>query len=121
MSIFEQEQKPEYRKAPRHSWEYYGITKERCKQLTEYIQSGRYAALTSQAAHRTNEMIAPYILLSVKENRSYEDVEYAEGLGRIPCGRTDFYGYRRYFMSIFDRELRRLENEGKLKESEESR
>lgn len=107
LSIFEPPE-PKYHKTPRYSWDYYGITKERYKQLTEYIQSGRYAALASQAAYRADENIAEYILLSARKNRSYEGIEYTEGLGRIPCGRTDFYGYRRYFYHLIDLELRRI-------------
>ena len=103
--------KPQYQKAPRHSWDHYGITKERYKQLTEYIQSGRYASLASQAAHRANEMIAEYILLTVVKNVSYDTLQKKWELGemeQIPYCRTDFYGYRRYFYSLFDRELRRI-------------
>lgn len=46
--------------------------------------------------------------LFVTENRSYEDIEYEEGLGWIPYGRTDFYGHRRYFYYLLDKELRRI-------------
>lgn len=109
-SIFGSPPEPKYQKAPRYSWEHYGISKERYKQLAEYIRSGKYASVASQAAHKANETIAEYILLSVMKNRSYEDIEYAERLGRIPCGRTDFYGYRRYFISLFDKEIRRIED-----------
>ena len=107
-SIFGSPPEPKYQKAPRYSWEHYGISKERHKQLMEYIRSGKYASVASQAAHTANETIAEYILLSVMKNRSYEDIEYAERLGRIPCGRTDFYGYRRYFISLFDKEMRKI-------------
>lgn len=104
ISIFKEKKK----NTPRYSWEYYGITKERYKELIEYIQSGRYAYLASQAAHTANEIISEYILLSVMENRSYEGVENAEGLGRIPCGRTDFYGIRRYFFHVVDKKLKEM-------------
>lgn len=96
---------------PRNSWQYYGITKERYRQLTEYIQSGRYAALASQAAHTANETIAEYILLSVTQNKSYDALKVKwelKEMERIPYCRTDFYGIRRYFMSIFDKEMRRI-------------
>lgn len=55
LSIFEPQLQPQYQSAPRHSLSYYGISKAREKQLTEYIQSGRYASLASQAAHRANK------------------------------------------------------------------
>lgn len=111
LSIFEQQANPQYHSVPRHSWQHYGITKERYRQLTEYIKSGRYASLASQAAHTANEMVAGYILLSVIGKLSYEGIEklWARGgIDRIPYGKTDFYGIRRYFFSIFDKELRRI-------------
>lgn len=106
-SIFDAPQK-RYQKAPRHSWQHYGITKQRRRELTDMIRSREYVSLASSAAHTANENISEYILLSVMKKHSYEGVEYAEGLGRIPCGRTDFYGYRRYFYYLFDKELRRI-------------
>lgn len=111
LSIFDQPPELKYQKAPRYSWEYYGISKERYRQLTEYIQSGRYASLASQVAHTANKDIAEYILLSVKKNLSYEGLrrlwELRE-IERIPCGRSDFYGWRRYTYSLIDKEFRRI-------------
>lgn len=106
MSIFDVDQ-PTPKKAPRHSWQYYGITRQRYKELAALIRSGKYASLASSAAHTANEMLSGYILCSIIEKRSYEGVEWLDG-HRIPCGRTDFYGYRRYFFSIFDKEMRRI-------------
>ena len=110
-SIFDTPQEPQHHSAPRHSWQHYGIRKERYRQLTEYIQSGKYAYFASQAAYAANEEIAEYILLSVKENKSYDTLgvkwELKE-MERIPYCRTDFYGIRRYFYSLFDKELRRI-------------
>lgn len=111
MSIFDAPPQTQYQSAPRHSWEYYGISKERYRQLTEYIQSGRYASLASQAAHTANEMISEYILLSVTQNKSYDALRVKwelKEMERIPYCRTDFYGIRRYFMSLFDKEMRRI-------------
>lgn len=111
LSIFEPPPEPKYQKAPRHSWQYYGITKERYRQLTEYIQSGRYASLASQAAYTANKDIAEYILLSVKENLSYEGLQRLwdlKKIERMACGRSDFYGWRRYVYSLIDKELRRM-------------
>ena len=96
---------------PRYPWEHYGITKSRYRQLTEYIQSGRYASLASQAAHTANKDIAEYILLSVTQNKSYDALRVKwelKEMERIPYCRTDFYGIRRYFYSLFDKELRRI-------------
>ena len=111
LNIFEQQANPQYHSVPRYSWQHYGITKERYRQLTEYIQSGRYASLASQAAHTANETIAEYILLSVKENKSYDALRVKwelKEMERIPYCRTDFYGIRRYFVAIFDKEMRKI-------------
>ena len=111
LSIFDTPQDPQHHSVTRHSWRHYGITKERYMQLTEYIQSGRYASLVSQAAHRANETIAEYILLSVTQNKSYDALRAKwelKEMDRIPYCRTDFYGIRRYFYSLFDKELRRI-------------
>lgn len=111
LSIFDTPQEPQYQSVPRHSWQYYGISKERYRQLTWYMQSGKYASLALQAAHRANETIAEYLLLSASQNKSYDALEklWARGeIERIPYGKTDFYGVRRYFYSLFDKELKRI-------------
>jgi len=111
MSIFEPQPQPQYQSAPRHSWQYYGISKERYMQLTEYIQSDRYAYVARQAAHTACNEFAEYILLSVSKNISYEGLEklWARGeIERMPCGRSDFYGWRRYFYHLFDLEVSNL-------------
>lgn len=111
LSIFETPQKPQYHSAPRYSWQHYGITKERYRQLTEYIQSGRYASLASQAAHTANETIAEYILLSVTQNKSYDALRVKwelKEMEQIPYCRTDFYGIRRYFFSIFNEKMKEI-------------
>ena len=111
LNIFDTPQEPQHHSVPRHSWEYYGISKQRYRHLTEYIQSGRYASLALQAAHRANEMIAEYILLSVTQNKSYDALRVKwelKEMERIPYCRTDFYGIRRYFYHLFDLEVRRI-------------
>lgn len=111
VSIFEQQANPQYQSVHRYSWEYYGITKERYRQLTECIQSGRYASLASQAAHTANEMIAEYILLSVTQNKSYDALRVKwelKEMERIPYCRTDFYGIRRYFFAIMNEEMKKI-------------
>lgn len=97
-----------YHRAPRASWDKYGINRERYIELRTAIRSGRYTDLVKSAAYTANESIAEYILLSVIQNKSYEGVEYVDGLGRIPCGRTDFYGYRRLFYHLMDEELKKV-------------
>lgn len=109
LSIFDTP--PQSQSTPRHSWEHYGISKARYKQLTEYIRSGISASIASQAAHRANEMIAEYILLSVTQNKSYDALKAKwelKEIEQIPYCRTDFYGIRRYFYHLFDLGVRRI-------------
>lgn len=111
LTIFEQEYKRQYQSAPRHSWEYYGISKARYRQLTEYIQSGRYNYVARQAAHTANKDIAEYLVMSVVENLSYDELQKMwelKKIERMACCRTDFYGYRRLFYHLFDLELRKI-------------
>lgn len=111
LRIFDTPQKPQYQSAPRHSWQYYGISKERYRKLTEYIQSGKYTSVARQAAHAANKEIAEYILLSVKKNLSYDELQKMwelKKIERMACCRTDFYGYRRYAMHLFDLEMRKI-------------
>lgn len=96
----------------RKTWEDYGISKERYKELKEYICSGIYVSAATIAAYEANKNIAEYILLSVKENKSYDDLRVKWELReaeRIPYCRTDFYGIRRYFYYLFDLELKKIE------------
>ena len=111
LSIFDTLHEPQCHSAPRHSWQHYGISEERYRQLTEYIQSGRYASLASQAAHRANETIAEYILLSVTQNKSYDALRVKwelKEMERIPYCRTDFYGIRRYFFHIMNQKMKEI-------------
>lgn len=111
LSIFEPPPQPQYQSAPRHSLSYYGISKAREKQLTEYIQSGRYASVARQTAHTVNKDIAEYILLSVTENLSYDELQKMwelKKIERMACCRTDFYGIRRYFFAIMNEEMKKI-------------
>lgn len=109
LSIFDPP--PQYQSAPRHSWQHYGISKERYRKLTEYIQSGRYAPASRQAAHIANKDIAKYLVMSVVENLSYDELQKMwelKKIERMACCRTDFYGYRRLFYHLFDLEVGRI-------------
>lgn len=110
MQIFALLSSKKYRRAPRASWNTYGISRERYKELRTLVQSGKYDDEARLAADEANTSIAQYILISVMKNKSYEGIEYVEGLGRIPCGRTDFYGYRRLFYYLLDKELKNKVN-----------
>lgn len=110
MSIFDTPQ-TKYQGTPRHPIRHYGLTDERVAELEKLIQSGIYASLASQAAHTANEMIAEYILLSVTQNKSYDALRVKwelKEMEQIPYCRTDFYGIRRYFIALFDKEMRRI-------------
>lgn len=79
--------------------------------MTEYIQSGRYTSVARQSAHTANKYIAEYLLLSVTENLSYDELQKMwelKKIERMACGRSDFYGYRRLFYHLFDLEVRRI-------------
>lgn len=109
MSIFDVPSQSQ--SAPRKSWRYYGIDKKRYNHLVEYIRSGRYTPLALSAAHTACEIASRHILLSIEKNLSYDDLERMwtlKEIERIPVGRSDFYGWRRYFFSILDKELRRI-------------
>lgn len=97
---------PTLQREPRASWDTYGISRARYLELRAAARSGRYDDEARLAANEANTSIAQYILLSVMKNKSYERIEYLEGLGRIPCGRTDFYGYRRLFYHLLDEKLK---------------
>lgn len=58
--------------------------------------------MIDQAAMAASPEIYPYILKSVTNDLSYPFIEYDEKLGRIPIGRTEFYGYRRLFYHYLD-------------------
>lgn len=109
MSIFEPP--PQQTGTPRHTIEYYGLTDERVAELVKLIQSGRYDPLALQAAHRADKDAAEYIILSIKQNLSYDALEklWARGdIDRIPCSRTGFYYTKKYFYHLFDLEVRRI-------------
>ena len=106
MQIFALLSAKQYQRAPRASWNTYGISRERYLALRAAVRSGRYDKEARLAADEANASISQYILLSVMKNKSYEGIEYVDGFGRIPCGRTDFYGYRRLFYHLFNEKLK---------------
>lgn len=102
---------PDFPPTPRYSWGYYGISKERYKQLTEYIKSEKYGLIATEAAYTIDRIIGKYILLSIIENKSYDDLKKESELKkieRVPCGRTDFYGMRRKFYHIMDKKMKAI-------------
>ena len=53
--------------------------------------------IIEEAAIATNVSIWRYLLRSVTQDLTYEQIDYDEEQGRITICRTDFYGYRRLF------------------------
>lgn len=103
--------KRDYTKLARfYSWEDYGIDRNRLNELKEYCKDKKYKEQVTMSAYLAEPYVAKWIIKSVCTGKTYEKVEYDRELGRIPCGRTDFYGYRRRFYDIFDLEMRKIEN-----------
>lgn len=86
----------------RASWQDYGITKGRYKELQNIVKSGEYDKVVLNSAIKADEKVARHIILSVVEELSYEKIEFNEKLGRCPIGRTNFYGVRRLFFHYLD-------------------
>lgn len=105
--------KEQTRKAPlpRYvTFDNYGITAERYRELRAVCQSGEHSDTVRLAAYTANPEIAEYILLSVMEDVSYDSFNipvYEEMLGGIYICRTDFYGYRRLFYHHLDQLLKK--------------
>lgn len=109
LSIFEQELTSRPQSTPRKTWEDYEIDRGRREKLRMMCRDKAYGNLVRQLAYRANADIAEYIIKSVTESKSYDRLEFNPELGRIPYGKTDFYGIRRYFYYLFDLEVRKEE------------
>ena len=110
MSFFDKPKKPKLIRF--FTWDDYGISIARYEELQKICQSRKYDDLARSLAYQANKDIAEYILLSVREDVSYDKFDlpkYKNKLGRICVCRTDFYGYRRLFYHMFDERIR--ENE----------
>lgn len=88
--------------APRLGFNAYNISRERYIELRDGCASGKYSRETLQEACRGLEFIEPWIILSVTKSKSYDLIEFDFKLGRIPIGRSDFYGFRRKFYHNLD-------------------
>ena len=88
--------------APRLSFEAYNISRERYIELREGCEVGKYSRETLSKACRGLEFIEPWIILSVTKSKSYDLIVFDYKLGRIPVGRSDFYGFRRKFYHNLD-------------------
>ncbi len=100
-------------KGIRASWEDYGITPERLHELTGIVRSEKYDSMVLSAARKADESAAGHIIMSVKENVSYETLEARQAAGkieRITLGRSDFYGTRRLFFHYLDTALKSVKH-----------
>lgn len=88
--------------APRLGFNAYNISRERYIELRNGCAAGKYSRETLSKACRGLEFIEPWIILSVTKSKSYDLIEFDFKLGRIPIGRSDFYGYRRRFYYNLD-------------------
>lgn len=89
----------------RASYADYNISPQRLNELTGIVRSGKYDAVVLSAARKADESAAGHIIMSVKENASYEALEAKQAAGkieRIALGRSDFYGVRRMFFYYLD-------------------
>lgn len=96
----------EYQCAPRTGYTEYGISRERYLELCNGCAEGKYSPETLGEACRGLEFIKPWIILSVTKSKSYDRIEFNLELGRVPVGRSDFYGFRRKFYHNLDVILR---------------
>lgn len=96
----------ENQSAPRLGFDAYNISRERYLELRNGCADGKYSPDTLSKACRGLEFIKPWIILSVTKSKSYDLIEFDFDLGRVPVGRSDFYGFRRKFYHNLDVILR---------------
>lgn len=76
---------------------------------SQAIRNARYSkdtGMIEQAAIAASAEIYPWILASVTEDFSYDELEGHTKLGRIPVCKKDFYGIRRKFYAVLDQKRR---------------
>lgn len=101
---------------PRLGFDAYNISRERYRELRYGCAAGKYSHETLREACRGLEFIEPWIILSVTKSKSYDLIEFDFKLGRIPIGRSDFYGFRRKFYHNLDCLLRGEKENAPVKE-----
>lgn len=88
--------------APRLGFDAYNISRERYIELRNGCAAGKYSREILREACRGLEFIQPWIILSFTKSMSFDRIEFDLKLGRIPVGRSDFYGFRRKFYHNLD-------------------
>lgn len=86
----------------RKSYADYGLTEKRVKELFKDCRMGKHAALVRKAAYQVDPLTAEHIILSIMQNKAYDLLEFHTKFGRVPCGRTNFYGIRRQTIALLN-------------------
>ena len=89
----------------RPSYDELGLSTERLQEIQTHCRSGAFDREIMQRACGGFEWITEFIILSATKNVSFDRLEFNTKWGRISCGKTDFYAYRRRFYSNLDKEL----------------
>lgn len=84
----------------------YGISRSRQKALGEFCRERANLGTVKEAARKADAVLADWLVTSITEKKSFEKVEYTAKLGRIPCGRTNFYAYKRLLYHLLDEKLK---------------
>lgn len=89
----------------RLSYKQLGLSPERLQEVMACCRSGAFDRETMQRACSGFEWIQEFIILSATKNVSFDRLEFNTKWGRISCGKTNFYAYRRKFYSNLSKEL----------------
>lgn len=87
-------------------WDKYGISRKRYKELKELCCIPQMEPTVEKVAAETCPFIWQWMTKSITEDKAYELIEFDYSLGRIPCGKSDFYGYRRKVFYNINEELK---------------
>ena len=94
---------------PRIGYERYGLSENRLQELQAGCRSGKYPSETLAAACVGFEFVGPWVLLSVREGKSFDRMQISWDLGKAEgpaVSRSSFYRFRRRFFANLDRELK---------------
>lgn len=86
----------------------YGLSRDRVKFLLQQCRAGKHTDLLCAAAQQAEPRIAKWIIASIAEGKSFNDMEIKWELGEaeiMPCCKTSFYAYRKFTLAILDRML----------------
>ncbi len=96
-------------KMQRRSYAEYGIEGQRLEELQSGCRTGIYPPEILKAACGGLETISPWILLSVRQGKSFDRLQILWELGemeRPAVSRSGFYRFRRRFFANLDKELK---------------